>query len=904
MPTVNALVKLYSSIPHSRRDRGRWIFSCVLRGMLFIAPLFLLSCAGFGPPADQEELVSAKIYAGFDPDLPFRRDETWLPLRVELTNNVDPMKGELLIQLKDGDVIYRMPVDLPTKTPKIYDLCVFIEQTLNELEFSILTSRMQIPLALVTVSAVYSETDRVVAVMSAERGTHDSLAHRPELDVDRFRRVVYTAPAYLPRYWIAYRNIDALLWDGGPDAALNSVQQKALEEWIQMGGTLILAAGENWQRLGDSAFKLFVPITMTGSKVLEAGTPLQVKDGAVHPVLKTKSIAAEGDLIDDPQIEVFIEADGSPLLVERKWGAGRIVFSAVSLVNPIFDDEAQREVFADFLTEPLPAITSKVIGNIEPDIGGFLKWAFQAELPSTWFIALYLGCYILLVVPINYFVFKKIGRLEWAWLTVPVWAVLFAVGVYYIGALRQQSRIAVNEIGVVETYPGASVAPSYAFSSIYSPVRQWYSLAFDHPIAFPQNPNYSSMQFPAESKTSGDSLHILYDENGPNVEDFLIYHWSSRQIKTTQTAEIGQGVTANLEWDGSRVLGIITNRTGAVLRRPALFTKNNFFSFADLADGESIDVEKAGGGMNFLPQNELANRNMIYAVQRRGYSPNQSISFDRFLNDQLKRFYAASFFEFYPTEPFAVLAAEMGRSIFPFKINEDEIVPQGDSLLCVILPLSSKSHGIVEVPSSSWQILAAPWSRTWRQASNQLRPIPSGDFQSQISIENNAEKEWHMVAPIPMKDAKIRSLNIAANYRQMFFGNVLPGNARYGMGGVPINIGQPPRGDGFSRIFEKGKNSPPLENQLQIKNRLTGQYEWLSKASDLNGWIKNPFVYVDKNTGKIGFKMKTGSDWGVTVHQGSIGINLSLEFGSQKAARFLGRLLDDGGESHENEIQW
>ncbi len=873
-----------------------------LLGVMLLCLLILASC-GIRPASDEEDPITAVVYAGFDPDLPFRRSEAWIPIRLELTNNLDPIKGELLVQIKDGTINYRMPVDLPTKSPKVYELPIYMETGLTELEFYVRTGGQLIPIELVTVSANYDETDRVIAVMSPQRGTHSHLAHRPQMDVEYFRRVIHTNPTFLPDYWVSYRNIDTLLWDAGPTATLTEGQQKSLDEWIQMGGTLVLAAGEFWQELSNSAFKLYVPMTLTGSEVLEENTPLNVKDSKLKPTINSKLIVATGELIDDPNIEVLIEANGAPFLIEREWGAGRIIFVASSLEQPLFPSPSElNEIFAQFITEPIPILSPQVVTEMDGLVTSFLRMAFQAELPSTWFIGIYLGCYILLIVPINYFVFKKIGRLEWAWLTVPVWAIIFAVGVYYIGALRQQSSVAVNEISIIESHPSAAYAQTTSYCSIYSPVRQWYDLYFHNPLAFPQIPMVQSMR--GEDRLD-ETLNIRYEEEGPMVEDFLIYHWSQRLIKTQHTTPIGAGIVGKIQNNSGNFTGQLTNKTGFALKNPVIFTRNQAaISLKDMAPDETINIEQVGVRMSYNFQNELNQmRNMGWGSRTYG-GLSRDIKFPSFVNDHLKKQYATSLLDYHINDSIAVLTAEVASSVFDFQLNDRDIEPNGHSLFSVIYGLSSNLVGEYNIDTNSWNFLDKAWQQTWRQQSRtNIRsavPVRTGDYLEQISIDRNNTKEWSMVTDTPLKDGLVKSLRINVNYRTMFFGNMRQQN--YGMGRMRMS---PTGSSQWRSVFMDGTNHPKSEHQIQIENILTNEFDLLSSISDSEGWIKNPAFYVDRTSGRINLRMKTGTSWGVSIKKQDIRIHLKMDYGSEESDRFLGRMISGADESgYENEIVW
>nr|HQH70684.1 hypothetical protein [bacterium] len=145
---------------------------------------------------------------------------------------------------------------------------------------------------------------------------------------------------------------------------------------------------------------------LTGSLALDAGTALEAPSENTRPVLAAGTVIATGEPAPDPQIRVRLRAGEHPFLVERPWGAGRVVFCAARIDTPLFQDPAHEFIFKEYLCESPLAFNSKVPGLLDQDILGFLRWMIQAELPGTWFIALYLGFYILLVVPVNYLVFR------------------------------------------------------------------------------------------------------------------------------------------------------------------------------------------------------------------------------------------------------------------------------------------------------------------------------------------------------------------------------------------------------------------------------------------------------------------------------------------------------------------
>ncbi len=80
-----------------------------------------------------------------------------------------------------------------------------------------------------------------------------------------------------------------------------------------------------------------------------------------------------------------------------------------------------------------------------------LKAESGIEIPDSSLVFRSLGWYLLILVPINYLIFRLMGRLEYAWLAVPVIAVGGAIWVARaarldIGFARSQTELAVLEL--------------------------------------------------------------------------------------------------------------------------------------------------------------------------------------------------------------------------------------------------------------------------------------------------------------------------------------------------------------------------------------------------------------------------------------------------------------------------
>jgi hypothetical protein len=94
------------------------------------------------------------------------------------------------------------------------------------------------------------------------------------------------------------------------------------------------------------------------------------------------------------------------------------------------------------------------------------------QLPSLNLIALFTLGYVLLLVPINYLVLKRLDRKELAWLTTPAIIVLFSVGSYAIGASTRAHIVSFNRVAVLETQAGSDRAYGLANGALSAQCAQ------------------------------------------------------------------------------------------------------------------------------------------------------------------------------------------------------------------------------------------------------------------------------------------------------------------------------------------------------------------------------------------------------------------------------------------------
>jgi hypothetical protein len=118
---------------------------------------------------------------------------------------------------------------------------------------------------------------------------------------------------------------------------------------------------------------------------------------------------------------------------------------------------------------------------------GALTEAAGIEIPERSFVFRMMLVYLAALVPLNWIVFRLLGRLEWAWIAAPVMAIIAAVAVIRLAQLDIGFARSQTEVNIVETHGGYDRAHVTRYAALYTSLSSSYRIRFDDPsgIALP-----------------------------------------------------------------------------------------------------------------------------------------------------------------------------------------------------------------------------------------------------------------------------------------------------------------------------------------------------------------------------------------------------------------------------------
>ena len=112
-----------------------------------------------------------------------------------------------------------------------------------------------------------------------------------------------------------------------------------------------------------------------------------------------------------------------------------------------------------------------------------LHTAAGIDIPEADFVLRSVALYLLVLVPLNWLVFRLFKRVEWAWAAIPVIAIVGAVLVVRAAQLDIGFARSRTEVGVLEFHAGYPRAHLSRFVSIYTSLTTEFTVSMDDPHA-------------------------------------------------------------------------------------------------------------------------------------------------------------------------------------------------------------------------------------------------------------------------------------------------------------------------------------------------------------------------------------------------------------------------------------
>jgi len=270
----------------------------------------------------------------------------------------------------------------------------------------------------------------------------------------------------------------------------------ALTEWVSRGGNLLVSVGENGQLWcgANGLLKDLIPGEFQGIESLPTTGQIEKYVGNDPDVL----VARGGTPLTISHIEMN-DLDSNDLtegeftlFARRASGFGTVSVSMFDLDDPLVRDwNGQGGLITKFSSTSLGRTRGGETKTTAGDTRlGFTDLSGQLRVPLDQFdgvgfisftmVALLISAFILVIGPGDYFLLKYVfRRMQWTWLTFPIWVALFGGLAYGIFSVSKPTRPRINHVELIDIDAATKRSRGMVWTQTYSPKTE--NLDFELP---------------------------------------------------------------------------------------------------------------------------------------------------------------------------------------------------------------------------------------------------------------------------------------------------------------------------------------------------------------------------------------------------------------------------------------
>lgn len=354
------------------------------------------------------------------------------PVRVRLFNDGKPVRGTVDVDSSP----FLVPVDLPTGVTKEFVAAPGTNITSVVATFSApgvqvrskesLINQTGSPQTVLSVGGNPGDLDFLISSGESKKGGTSP----------NFLAICYASPEDTPVRFSHLMGLTAIVLGEGADR-LSGQSIDAIRAWVQLGGTLVLLGGPSRATLDLPGIQEILPV--------KVGDPsnLRLSNNETVTVRRGQPFIGAKEVFETEGINAFA----------RPYGLGSVVYTNANLAEPVFQTWSGRRSLYQALRISRAGRVSSFLANSQGfgQYENMTRWsgsyaqnfggsAFSVTLPPTSQVAVLLVFYMVIVLPVNFLILRKMKKLEWAWFTCPVISAVFAFAFVQQGSNLYQAE--------------------------------------------------------------------------------------------------------------------------------------------------------------------------------------------------------------------------------------------------------------------------------------------------------------------------------------------------------------------------------------------------------------------------------------------------------------------------------
>lgn len=210
------------------------------------------------------------------------------------------------------------------------------------------------------------------------------------------------------------------------------------------------------------------------------------------------------------------------------------------------------------------------------------------EIPGSDLVIRSLMWYLIVLVPVNYIVFRLMNRLEYAWFAVPVIAIIGAVWAARQARLDIGFARSTTELALLETHGGYPRGHLTRIIGVYNSLSSRYEFQFRTVDGIA-----STLEGEPDPGTALSPIWKTSYEEGPSLDDFAVSSNRMRYAHTEEVVDVGGGFV--FEGETTLASAASFDLLDALLVRKSADGQVSVASVGDLEGGSEIELEFRSG---------------------------------------------------------------------------------------------------------------------------------------------------------------------------------------------------------------------------------------------------------------------------------------------------------------------
>jgi hypothetical protein len=385
-------------------------------------------------------------------------------------------------------------------------------------------------------------------------------------------------------------------------ADLEDEQQRAILEWVQTGGVVLVGASNNTNaELGILSEQL--PLTLSEErKTLQA----EKLTNFANKKEFTEDISFFGAILNG-ESRILLQSDNYPVVAEKSIGKGSIIQTAFSLGDEPLSKQAN---YTFLLTEllkkangtPLPTMNQNFgQQNIKEQMSnemGYTNELFPSFQISTPLMITIVIIYIILVGPLMYFLLKRKDKREHAWWIIPAISILASIAIFAYGAKDRLIRPQIQQIGFYEVQEDSSLS-GYYMQSLLS--NRSGNFTFESRPGTNMVASRKMNSFNGMPGNVQDTSILSEQSNKDELTIRNVGYWSVSSILGESNIKNAGEIVVDLTVEGGNVRGTVKNEFPFALKDVAIWSGSKMIELGDLSPNESVNVAEPIGSALLLP---------------------------------------------------------------------------------------------------------------------------------------------------------------------------------------------------------------------------------------------------------------------------------------------------------------